>query len=255
MLRRSFLVTAGALCALPLHAQAKSSTLTIRWLGHTSFLFTSKESKILVNPFRTVACTKGYQSPAVEAELVLMSSRLFDEGAVEVVPGNPKVLFQPGVYDVDGLKIQGIRTLHDNKEGRRFGVNVVWRWTQGGINLVHLGGLAMPLTDEQKILIGQPDIVFVPVGGGIKALNTEQAIQTVKDLNPHLVVPTHYRTPAADSTCDLTPVGDFLKAFPKTSARTYPGTEISLSPQQIPKDALQVRIFTYTNFNPETRAT
>jgi len=167
----------------------KGATLTVRWLGHTCFLFTSKEARILVNPFRAIPCTKGYQKPAVNADLVLLSSRLFDEGAIDVVPGNPKVLLQPGVYDVDGLKIQGIRTAHDDKDGRRFGVNVVWRWTQGGITLVHLGGLAAPLTGEQKILIGQADIVFVPVGGGVKAINSAQALTTIRELNPKIIIP------------------------------------------------------------------
>ncbi|WP_287130381.1 MBL fold metallo-hydrolase [Candidatus Cyanaurora vandensis] len=255
MQRRNFLLAGASLLSAPVLAQSPKSTLTIRWLGHTSFLFTSGEMRILVNPFRPLACTKGYQKPAVDTDLVLMSSRLFDEGAIEVVPGNPKVLYQPGVYEVESFKLQGIRTLHDTREGRRFGVNVVWRWVQGGITLVHLGGLAVPLTDDQKILIGQPDILFVPVGGGMKAMDGAQAVETVKALNPKIVVPTHYRTPAADAQCDLAAPEAFLSAFPKENLKVYPGTEISLSPNQIPKTALHVRLFTYTNFNLGTRVT
>ncbi len=245
-LRRKFLLMAGAWpLGSPLLAQGQP-TLQIRWLGHTSFLFTSREGRILVNPFRSVACTQGYRTPRETADLVLMSSRLFDEGAIDVVPGNPRVLYQPGAYDIEGLKLQGIRTFHDKKQGLQFGINVVWRWTQGGINLVHLGGIAAPLTPEERILIGQPDIAFVPVGGGQKAFDAALALETVKALNPRLVVPTHYRTPGAAESCDLSPVEPFLAEFPKEAQKIYPGPEISLSPLQIPKTPLQIRVFTYT---------
>ncbi len=255
MQRRNFLWTSTA-TALTAQAQTKplgKSTLTVRWLGHMSFLFTSKEARILTDPFRAIPCTRGYQRPAAAADLVLLSSRLFDEGAIEVVPGDPKVLLQSGSYEVNGLKFQGISTFHDGQEGRHFGNNVVWRWTQGGINLLHLGGLAAPLTPEQRILIGQADIVFVPVGGGVKALSPEQAFLTVKDLNPRLVIPMHYRTPAAAPECDLALPDDFLKPFAKNNVKIYPTSEVSLSPQQLPKTTLQVRMFTYKNFNSPTQ--
>jgi len=251
MQRRNFLWGGLSLAAMPVLAQA--STLTLRWLGHTSFFFQSKEARILVNPFRPLACTIGYQKPAVETDLVLMSSRLFDEGSVDMVPGNPKVLYQPGVYEVNNLKIQGIRTFHDKREGLRFGVNVAWRWVQGGITLVHLGGLAAPLTEDQKILMGQPDILFVPVGGGSKSMDAELAIETAQALNPKIIIPTHYKTPAADEQCDLTTPDAFLKAFPKANLKVYPGNQISLAPAQLPKTTQQVRLFTYTNFNRGTR--
>jgi len=34
-------------------AQSASGTLTVKWLGHTCFLFTGGGMRILVNPFRT----------------------------------------------------------------------------------------------------------------------------------------------------------------------------------------------------------
>ncbi|MEO1762128.1 MAG: MBL fold metallo-hydrolase, partial [Cyanobacteria bacterium J06629_18] len=82
---------AGALFAnlgsgLRVNAQSGGS-LSIKWLGHTSFLFSSGGTRILVNPFRTIGCTAGYRPPNVTADLVLISSQLLDEGAVEGLPG------------------------------------------------------------------------------------------------------------------------------------------------------------------------
>lgn len=66
-----------------------------------------------MNPFRTLGCTAGYRSPQVEADLVLVSSQLLDEAAVEEVAGNPRVLSEPGGYQFKGLEVEGIPIDHD----------------------------------------------------------------------------------------------------------------------------------------------
>ncbi|MFO5527871.1 MAG: MBL fold metallo-hydrolase, partial [Cuspidothrix sp.] len=152
---------------VPVNAQ--SGGVSIQWLGHTCFLLTTNKAKILINPFRTAGCTAKYRPPKVAADLVLISSQLLDEGGIDQVVGNPKLVYQPGVYDFRGVKFQGITTDHDRNGGKRFGKNIVWKLTQGGINLLHLGGLAAPITLEQKILMGSPDVLFIPVGGSAKA--------------------------------------------------------------------------------------
>ena len=229
--------------------------LNIRWLGHTCFLFSSPEATILVNPFKPSGCTAGYRRPSVESDLVLLSSRLMDEGSLEVVPGNPKVLFEPGIYKVDNLKFQGVRTFHDQKQGQRYGVNVAWSWQQAGIKIVHLGGIASPLTAEQKILLGTPDILFVPVGGGEKAYGPEAAKQAVSDLNPRIVIPMHFRTQAADETCTLVGMEDFIKSFPAGDVQIYGSDQASFVASNIPKEGTLVRVFTYKGYGTNAKET
>jgi L-ascorbate metabolism protein UlaG (beta-lactamase superfamily) len=227
--------------------------LNIRWLGHTCFLFSSPEATILVNPFKPSGCTAGYRKPAVGSDLVLLSSRLLDEGSLEVVPGNPKVLFEPGIYNVDSLKFQGVRTFHDQKQGLRYGVNVAWSWQQAGIKVVHLGGIASPLTAEQKILLGTPDILLLPVGGGEKSYSPEAAKQAVSDLNPRIVIPTLFRTKAADETCTLVGMEDFVKSFPAGDVQIYGSDQASFVASNIPKQGTVVRAFTYRGYGSDTK--
>ncbi len=227
-------------------AQAQTGgSVSIQWLGHTCFLFTGSGRRILVNPFRKIGCTAGYRPPTVAADLVLLSSRLFDEGHVEGLPGNPRILFEPGVYQLTGTQIQGIGTDHDRVGGRRFGVNVAWRWSQGGLNILHLGGIGGPITVEQKILMGRPDVLLIPVGGGPKALNAEEAKAAIENLNPRLVIPTHFRTRAADAnTCDISGVDEFLKLMPQGAVRSV-GDALSLRPADLPTNGFVVRVPTY----------
>ena len=60
-----------------------------------------------------------------------------------------------------------------------------------------------PLSLEHKILLGRPDILLVPVGGGPKAYTPEEAAEAIRELTPKVVIPTHYRTEAADANCDF----------------------------------------------------
>ncbi|NJM58046.1 MAG: MBL fold metallo-hydrolase [Synechococcales cyanobacterium RU_4_20] len=225
-------------------APASSSGLMIQALGHSCFLFSGSGQRVLVNPFRKIGCTAGYAAPLVKADLVMLSSRLFDEGYTEGLPGNPRILFEPGVYQLDNQQIQGIRTDHDRTKGRRFGRNIVWRWNQGGLTIVHLGGAAAPISIEQKILMGTPDVLLIPVSGGPKAYTPEEAKQAIAVLSPKLIIPTQYRTAAADAkTCDSQPVDAFLNLMTGTPVKRG-GSSLSLSPAALPSSGAVIQVLT-----------
>lgn len=249
MKRRQMLGYTGAGLVTTLFTEAalaQKGGLSVQWLGHTCFLFSGDNSRILVNPFQTIGCTAKYRPPKVEAGVVLISSQLLDEGSVEGLPGKPRVIYEPGVYRYNDIQIQGITTDHDRQGGRRFGTNVVWRWNQGGINILHLGGAAAPITIEQRILMGRPDVLFVPVGGGVKAYNPEEAVQAVRSLNPKLVVPTHYSTQAADaSKCDLVSVDRFLELMSGTPIRPANSDTITISAANLPPKGMAIQVMSY----------
>lgn len=255
MKRRQFVqyAGAGALTSLGLGftsglAQAQAGGLSVQWLGHSCFLFSGGGKRILVNPFRSLGCTAGYRPPKVAADLVMISSQLLDEGAVEILPGNPRLLYEPGVYQLSGTQIEGIRTDHDLVGGKRFGINVVWKWQQGGINILHLGGAAAPISVEQKILMGRPDLLLIPVGGSPKAYDPQAAKQAIDILQPRVIVPTQYLTQAANkdrARCDLVAVDTFLSVMGGTPVRRV-GNSISLSPRDLPANGMVINVMSYS---------
>lgn len=227
-------------------AAQNDSSLSIQGLGHTCFLFTSGGTRILVNPFRTLGCTAGYRPLKAAADLVLISSQLLDEGAVEQVPGNPRLIYEPGVYQFNGMQVQGIATNHDRSGGKRFGTNVAWRWTQAGINILHLGGAAAPITTEQKILMGGPDVLLLPVGGGPKAYTPQEAQQAVQALNPKLIIPTHYRTQAASTTtCDIVSLDQFLALMDGMPVRRSQNDAVTVKPADLPQNGSAIQVLSY----------
>lgn len=225
--------------------QAQSGSLSVQTLGHTAFLFTGGGRRILVNPFRQIGCTEGYAAPAAAADLVLISSSLFDEGYLADNYTSAQVIDQPGIYEIRGLNIQGISMPHDREGGRRFGMNIAWVWNQAGVKIAHLGGAAAPISLEDKILIGRPDVLLVPVGGGPKAYTPQEAVEAVRSLNPKLIIPTHYRTQAADGdACDIVAVDEFLTLMQGTSVNRTTGT-LSVSPSGLPSDGMSIAVLNY----------
>ena len=229
-------------------AQDSAESLTIQYLGHTCFLFTGSGITVLVNPYESAGCTAGYTLPDLQPDVVLVSSFLLDEGAVDAVSGNPKVFTDKGIHKVEGINFKGLSLPHDRQGGRRFGNNIAWRWTQGGVDIVHLGGAAAPLITENKILLNGSDILLAPVGGGMKAYNPTEAIEVIDLLNPKMVIPTHYRTNASDAeNCDLASVDEFLTLVGDMEVAEVGSDRIAVTKADLNRDETLVRVLDYTS--------
>lgn len=225
--------------------QAQTGPLTITALGHTAFLFSGSGKRVLVNPFKSIGCTAGYAEPKVDTDVVLISSLMFDEGFVTDIYNDTLLIEEPGDYSVGALEVQGVGMPHDREGGRRFGTNIAWAWNQAGINVVHLGGAAAPIAIEDKILLGRPDVLLLPVGGGPKAYGPEEAVAAIESLNPKVIIPTHYRTQAADAeACDIVGVEDFIALMPDVPV-TRGDNALSISPSALPSSGMRIEVLSY----------
>ncbi|GAB4356621.1 MAG: MBL fold metallo-hydrolase [Cyanophyceae cyanobacterium] len=255
MKRRQFLTygfaaawgtTGLALTAQQVAAQSvRAPSLTIRSLGHTCFTFSDGAQTILSNPFNTLGCTAGYGLPTPTADLVTISSQLLDEGYVSRLPGNPSVLYQAGDFEFRGLRFRGVRTSHDRVGGRRFGDNIAWSWVQGGLRVLHLGGMAGRVEVEQQTLLGRPDVAIVPVGGGPKAFTAAEAKAAIELLRPKVVIPSHFRTAAADDQCEIEPLDGFLEAMAGYDVKVLTGDSLTLRSGDLSPEGTLVRALAY----------
>ena len=223
-----FALPAFFLAAFPILAKG----LEIKNLGHSSILISGGKKSILLNPFKAVGCASGLVEPNISADIILASSLLPDEGAQNTSKG--LFLVKPGSYLVDGYNFEGISSPHDRMGGRRFGMSTLWKWKQEGLTFAHLGGAAAPLTIEDSLLIGQPDILFIAVGGGTKIYNGQEAANIVRLLKPKIVIPVQYqlKDKVKKQNCDQEGVKSFLDAMEnyavkKVGKKYYPMKKIS----------------------------
>lgn len=115
----------------------------------------------------------------------------------------------PGEYEVKGVYIQGVPSFHDNINGAERGPNTIYTTKFEEISLCHLGDLGQESLDEKQVdLIGDVDVLMVPVGGKY-TIDAKEAVKIIGQIEPKIIIPMHYKTP--DLKIDLEPVDKFLK--------------------------------------------
>jgi len=183
--------------------------MKLKWLGHSCFLLTSDAgTKIIIDPFDDQT---GYPVPDEEADMVLTSHDDSDHNYIKAVR-NPKGgklqhVKDPGRYSLKDVTITGVSTYHDQIEGRRRGLNVVFVIDIDGLRVCHCGDLGHVPDSRQAAEIGRTDILLLPVGGTY-TVDAKEACQVISLLKPSVTIPMHYWTPV--QCFDLDGVDKFL---------------------------------------------
>lgn len=178
--------------------------MEITWLGHSCFLIRGKEKTIITDPCHP---DLGYRLGEPEADIVTVSHFHPGHSYIEGVANEPKQIKSPGEYEIGGTFITGISTFHDDKKGESKGKNTIYVIEMDGITLCHLGDLGHPLGPHLVEELGDVDILFLPVGE-VSTIPVDTALEIVRQLEPPIVVPMHYKTEAF--TGNLSLVGKFL---------------------------------------------
>ena len=96
--------------------------------------------------------------------------------------------------------------------------------------------------------MGTPDLALIPVGGGAKVYNPQEAQQAVQALKPKVVIPTQYMTEAANKeACDLVPVEQFLEAAQGMQVRRSGSDTITLSQSNLPTEGTVIEVLSDRN--------
>jgi len=195
--------------------------MRIKWLGHSCFKISSKNGvRIVTDPFDD---NLGYRIPSVETDIVTVSHGHYDHNFVDCLDGNFEVIDKVGDFNVKGIPIRGIHTFHDDEEGSKRGENIVYTFVVDDIKVCHLGDLGHRLTPSQLEMIGDVDVLLIPVGG-VYTIDAAQAAEVVKQLKPSVVIPMHYRTKAL--RLNIEPVDGFEELMGKAERPTQQVIEI-----------------------------
>lgn len=167
--------------------------MKIKWYGQSCFIITSENgTKVLTDPFHKML---GYKLPEIEANIVSTSHNHSDHNNINAVKSSFAHINELGVFSKDGIEIKGVETFHDKTSGSKRGKNTVYNFNIDGINVCHCGDLGHILNSNQIEEIGNVDILLLPVGG-LATIDAFDASQVMKQLNPTIVIPMHYRTKA-----------------------------------------------------------
>jgi L-ascorbate metabolism protein UlaG (beta-lactamase superfamily) len=182
--------------------------MDITWFGHSCFRLRDRAVSVVTDPYGKDV---GLILPRVRADLVTISHDADDHNYAKGVKSGFKTLDGPGEYEVSGVFVTGLELRGERKKGKEPDKlrNTVFLFEFEDLTICHLGDLDhVPLQAQVEETLGEVDVLLVPVGGG-ESLNAAQASEVVSLLEPHIVIPMHYKVKG--SPLKLDPVTKFLK--------------------------------------------
>ena len=210
--------------------------MDISWLGHSCFRIKGSHVIVITDPYSP---DLGYSLGKPTARIVTVSHQHPGHSYVEGIGGGPRLVSRPGEYEINGVLIIGIATFHDADKGEKRGKNTVYLIEVDEVSICHLGDLGHVLTAQQVEEIGNVDVLMLPVGG-VSTINASVAAEVVRQLEPKVVVPMHYKTLALSR--DLEPVEGFLKEV--GVKQVEPQSKLSLTKSSLPLST-QVSLLEY----------
>ena len=192
--------------------------MDITYLGAGSVKLSGKSLNLVTDPIGTV-----------KADVAAVTGPV--ESGAWVVPAGAMLIDGPGEYEVKGAMITGVPArLHIDEDGYR---GTAYSVTIDGVNVVIAGNISGKLDQEEVELLGQVDVLVVPVGGGGLTLDAEGAAALVAQLEPGYVVPVHYddgttKYPVPQAGVDL-----FLKEM---GVHPEPESKLRINPKEAPAE-------------------
>ncbi len=214
--------------------------MEITWLGHSCFRLRGKDATILTDP-----CDKGsgYAIGKPNADIVTVSHNHPAHSNIGAVAGGPRVIQGPGEFEVSSVLIMGIPTFHDGEKGAKLGKNTAYVFELDELRVCHLGDLGHVPTPEQVEELSGVDILLAPVGGDT-TIGATAAAETVSLLEPKLVIPMHYQTPASSPKSKLEPLDRFLKEMGAKGALEERQPKLSVTRSTLPHE-IKVQVLDY----------
>lgn len=209
--------------------------MKIEYLGHSCFKLTNSAGiSVVCDPYSDEI---GYKMPKVEADAVTVSHRHFDHDCVRNVSNNPAVFDKEGVFDIHGVKIDSIKSFHDDAQGKKRGENLIFRFKMDDITVCHLGDLGENCSSRLIEKISAVNVLLIPVGGNY-TIDAKTAREYVEKIKPQIVIPMHYST--ADSKIDIDKIDRFLKFFNSDCISEINKSSLELSPDVLADNCTKI---------------
>ncbi|MEA5079808.1 MAG: MBL fold metallo-hydrolase [Anaerolineaceae bacterium] len=200
--------------------------MEITWYGHSCFKMTERGlASVVADPYDSKLI--GYEPLKLKADIVTVSHNTPGHNYTTAVKGDAHVLDGPGEFEIGGVFITGIQSNGHVKKGDNELRNTLFLFDFNGINVLHLGDLNRIPSQSEVEDFGPIHVALVPVGGG-GALNALKATEIISLLEPNIVIPMHYATPATGETVlKLDPIDKFLSEMGLSNVEKLPSLKVA----------------------------
>ena len=176
--------------------------MELQYFGANCIKITTKKASIIVDDNLIKLGLKSVTKPT---DISLRTSQNTPE-----VQSSAFAADTPGEYEVSGVIIHGVAArAHMDEEGKK--TSVIYTIDAEDTKVVIIGHIYPELSEEQLEAIGTVDVTIVPVGDSGYTLDGLGALKVIKQIEPKIVIPTHYSDKAIKYEVPQAELADALK--------------------------------------------
>ncbi|MBU4314808.1 MBL fold metallo-hydrolase [Patescibacteria group bacterium] len=171
--------------------------MNISWNGFGSFTFTGKPSDgevtLVTDPYENSTGLRFPRTQKASIVVVSQDSEYASNGSAILQEGE-KMFFtvnHPGEYEVKGISVHGIAC--EKKDGSK---HTIYKIIIEDVKIGFLGSLDRVLKEKEIEVLGDIDVLIVPVGGQ-SVMDAKLATEVVSQIEPRIVIPSYSHTEGA----------------------------------------------------------
>jgi L-ascorbate metabolism protein UlaG (beta-lactamase superfamily) len=184
---------------------------------------------------------------ASKKAVIVVDDNLADVGSKSVTKAGDVALFtaahgqpstevklsidQPGEYEVSDISITGVAARAHIDEADQH-TATIYKIVADDLRIVVLGHVYPELSDVQLEALGTVDVLVVPVGGSGYTLDGVGALTLIKEIEPKLVIPTHYADKSINYPVPQAALEEALKSL-SMEPREEPVTKFKIKPTDL----------------------
>ena len=155
--------------------------MELQFYGANCIAITYKGARIVIDDNLLELGAKSITKPE---DVALFTTKAHDVNARLIFDG-------PGEYEVSDVSITGI-SAQEHIEGSDSLKATMYKLIAGDQSVLITGHINPKLDEKQLEAIGIVDVLVVPVGGNGYTIDPNGALQVIKEIDPKIVIPTHY---------------------------------------------------------------
>lgn len=189
--------------------------MDIQFYGANCLVLSNKQARLVVDDNLTAL---GGKSVLRDGDICLFT------GEKGELTAKPKITIDiPGEYEAGSVSVLGTQVrAHMDEAGKKSAA--MYKVTWGDTKVLITGHVFPKLSDAELETIGLIDVMLVPVGGNGYTLDGTGAMQLIKQVEPKIVVPTHYADSSLKFEVPQQSLEDALKSMgmePKETTKKF----------------------------------
>jgi L-ascorbate metabolism protein UlaG (beta-lactamase superfamily) len=135
------------------------------------------------------------------------------------------IIDQPGEYEASDISIQGIAArAHMDEPNKK--TATIYKLVLDDVRIAVVGHIYPELSSSQLEALSTIDVLIIPVGGNGYTLDPIGALKLIKEIEPKLVIPTHYDDKGLNYDVPQQPLEEALKGLSMEPSETVPKIKI-----------------------------